>query len=211
MKPRTPLIAIPGALAVASAIAGIVWAATPARVPGDWTPTEEVVDDPTALVPDEELRDQLGGIDYVPGREALDPLLGDDPTGALIEIATTAGVDSGLRLRALRALAMYPGAATIAALDAEVAQWIDQKDGVELLYLGAAMRSLAVLAGDSAVHTIRPALDHDSKDVRAAAAAALGATGAKSASTWLYERLGVETDDMVKLALSDAIRALDEQ
>lgn len=79
-----------------------------------------------------------------------------------------------------------------------------------MLYLHAAVRSLGPIGGEAAVEPIRPLLDHDNKDTRAHAATALGATGSKDAKPWLYSRLGIETDEMVRLALSDAIRRLDE-
>jgi len=210
LRPRR-LVRATTVAVTAIACAGLVWATSPARFDSDdLLPIEDLLD-PTAITPPDELRDLLGGIDFVPAPAQLDPLLGDSPAGALIGLATAdADMDPGVRLRAFRALEHYPDAATTAALAATVANKLSVRAGVELLYLRAAVRSLGTIGGDAAVEPISPLLNHDSVDMRADAATALGATGSKAATPLLYDRLGIETDEMVRLALSNAIRRLDD-
>jgi hypothetical protein len=158
------------------------------------------------------IRDQLGGIDHVPDRETLDALFDDDDQAeaALIDLARnrTGEVDPGVRIRALRALALYSGKAVESALADAVDDHRLARDGVDIAYLRAAMQSLAVVAGKQAVRTIAPVLDHVIRDARAAAADALAATRDKLALTPLYGRLALETAPMVRLALEAAIRSL---
>lgn len=165
-----------------------------------------------ALSPaDQAVVELLSGIDFVPNRGALDDTLGQAAPSELIAIARggdPAMNDAGLRLRAYRALALYPGPDTESALQDAVMEHGQKSTGVDTLYLRAAMESLAVVAGADAVDTLSPMLDHPSRDVRAAAALALGATGSQSAIAPLRARLTVETVQQVRLALAQALRDL---
>jgi hypothetical protein len=63
---------------------------------------------------DSAVLDLLGGVDFVPLKSAIDDTLGAGAADELIAIAgdEEGGTDPGLRLRAYRALAEYPGPAT---------------------------------------------------------------------------------------------------
>jgi HEAT repeat protein len=158
---------------------------------------------------DPQVVEQLSGIDYVPTRGSLDEALGEAGLEALIAIARGEGdEDAGLRIRAYRALSLYPGSQTAAALHDAVAEHISVA-GVDTLYLQAAMSSLARIDGEGAVPSLGPMLDHPSRDVRAAAATALGETGSGDAIPLLRARLPLEAVIQVRLAIADALRALE--
>jgi HEAT repeat protein len=152
--------------------------------------------------------DLLSGVDYVPERATLDAVLGDPPENDLIAIATDTAADPGLRLRAYRALGQYPTDAARLALQAAIGSFAGATSGVEVLYLRAAMHSLAATAGDAAVPVIDDLLDSPSRDVRADAALSLGETGSASADPVLRARREVETVDQVKWAIDEALAAL---
>jgi HEAT repeat protein len=197
------------AIASVAALATLAGAAAP-MTDREWVSIDTVVTNPTAIAPGDELRDELGGVDYVPTREALDAVIGEAPALTLIALATAddGELDPGVRLRALRALEHYPGNDTELALTTSIESLAGANSGIDTLYLRAA---LAVVAGEDAIEIVAPSLGHANKDVRAAAATALGATGSADAKPWLYERLEVEDDAMVELAISAAIRALGER
>jgi hypothetical protein len=200
------------AIASVAALATLAGAAAP-MTDREWVSIDTVVTNPTAIAPGDELRDELGGVDYVPTREALDAVIGEAPALTLIALATAddGELDPGVRLRALRALEHYPGNDTELALTTSIESLAGANSGIDTLYLRAELRSLAVVAGEDAIEIVAPSLGHANKDVRAAAATALGATGSADAKPWLYERLEVEDDAMVELAISAAIRALGER
>jgi hypothetical protein len=160
----------------------------------------------------------LTAIDYVPSRADLEPVLGTDSEQAasyLKSLARDAGgdIEPAVRIRAYRALAEYPGLVTELALVDAVNQHRARTDGVEIAYLRAAMRSLALVGKVRAVDTLRIVLDHPSRDARAAAAAALALTESPDALPWLYQRRLIEESegvDQVLLALNAAIRALND-
>jgi hypothetical protein len=189
-------LAAAGALAVARAATGpaLPAAPPPAAAPGD-SPTVEA----------------LSGIDFIPNRATLDDVLGDSASSDLIAIASgqvSALNDSGVRLRAYRALALYPGDATAAALRDALARHGSAHNGVDTLYLRAAMGALAPVAGAAAVSDLAPLLDHPNQDVRTDAARALGATGSSDAIPPLRTRLSTETVQQVRLAIAEALREL---
>ncbi len=163
-------------------------------------------------IADQPLTEILSGIDYAPGRDALDDLMGDAAPDQLVAIArgTEASLDdAGLRIRAYRALALYAAPETEAALRAAVAEHGAVEHGVDTLYVRAAMDSLAVVAPDTAVPAIAPMLAHPSRDVRAGAARALGTTGSEAAVPYLRARLPDEPVLQVRLAIADALRRVD--
>lgn len=154
----------------------------------------------------------LSGVDYVPNRAALDDALGAavaaDDLVAIARGSAPESADPGVRIRAYRALGLYPGSATEAALRAALAENAAGA-GVETLYLRAAAESLVKVAGAGAVDDIVPLLDHASRDVRATAAVALGRTGSDAAVPSLRARLSVEEVGQVRLAIAEALRALE--
>ncbi|RMH45001.1 MAG: hypothetical protein D6689_01050 [Deltaproteobacteria bacterium] len=162
----------------------------------------------SVLVPGDPLRDLLGGVDYVPDRAALDGAIAGSPTDVLVALAQDAAADPGVRVRAVRALGLYPSDATRSALAALVAALRSSEAGYDLVLLRAALLSLGAVGGAGAAAAIAPALHHPSKDIRAAAATALGATGDKDAVAYLYEQLATEQDELVRQAISEALRRL---
>ena len=161
-----------------------------------------------AQVLDDPVEELLSGVDSVPSRTELDDAAGTDAEAELLVLAAEgSSADTGIRIRALRALAMYPSTESQTTLST-VIETRAGGGGVDTLYLRAAMRSLAVIATTDAVDTIAALLTHDSRDVRAAAARALAITGSPAAVPLLRDRLGVEPTLQVRLALSAAIREL---
>jgi HEAT repeat protein len=152
--------------------------------------------------------DLLGGVDYVPEKPVLDDALGDPPEDALIDIALSTDADPGMRIRAFRALAHYPGDPIRLVLINAIGSFSAATAGVEVLYLRAALHSLAAVAGENAVDAIAALLDSDSQDVRADAALALGETGSAAAETPLRDRRDIESVDQVKWAIDEALATL---
>ena len=153
----------------------------------------------------------LSGIDFIPSRSALDAALGAGAESDLIAIArgtAEESADPGVRIRAYRALALYPGAAVEAELRAAIFQHAGGA-AVDMVYLRAAADSLVELAGPDAVDDLVPLLDHASRDVRASAAFALGDTGSDDAAPPLRARLLVEEVGQVRLAIAEALRELE--
>lgn len=162
---------------------------------------------------DREVGDLLSGVDYVPGRAELDYALGDGAGARLIAIAHGADPEltsPGQRLRAYRALALYPDASTRRALGQTLASYGGIATGVATLYLRAAMASLVAVAGPEAVEPIVPLLQHPSLDVRADAARALGQSGSALAIDALSRQQLVEDSLQVQLAITEALRILQE-
>jgi HEAT repeat protein len=165
----------------------------------------------THLASDPEVVEILSGIDFVPQRDTLDEVMGAGAAQDLIDLARDleGEVDIGIRIRAYRALAHYPQPATAAALEAAVFEHAGAVSGSEVLLLRAAMHSLALVAGPDAVDAIAPRLNHSKRDVRAAAARALGETGAgQAARDLLLARRFVEEESQVILAIDEALRQL---
>jgi HEAT repeat protein len=160
-------------------------------------------------LPSAALVDALTGIDFVAQRPALDPLLGANPGDVLASIAASEVVDPGVRLRALRAIALYPSAASRAALANEIALHSAAISGTELLHLRAAVEALGLIGQPEDVAAVVPMLDkEESRDVRAAAAYALRDIGSTAASNPLRIRLNKEKKEQVRFAISDALRVL---
>ncbi|HTE56377.1 MAG TPA: HEAT repeat domain-containing protein [Kofleriaceae bacterium] len=188
--------------AIATGAAGLlgVWAAAAG---GGGPPTES----------GQTVADLLSGVEFVPSRVDLDSAMGDDANAELIAIAQGQDDDldsPGQRIRAYRALSLYPSTATETALRAALATYGSDRGGVGTLYVRAAMDALARCAGDAAVTPIAPLLDHESLDVRADAAHALGLTGSELAIAPLSDRQPIELSEQVKLAITEALRILGE-
>ncbi len=169
-----------------------------------------------------DLSEILSGVDFVPQKGDLDIILGASAPEDLISIAENPSEDPGVRIRAYRALAHYPGVATKEALASAIREHSDGEDsdgtpvalasiGVDTILLRAAMTSLATIAGADAVDRIQEMLNHDSRDVRAAAARALAVTGSADALPYLYERRDIEQVMQVRFAIEEAIRILTEE
>jgi hypothetical protein len=153
----------------------------------------------------------LSGVDFIPGKSTLDQVFSGAAEAGLIEIARDemGGGDPGLRLRAYRALALYDTPAVETALAEAVAEHhAGPKAGIGVLYLRAAAKSLAAVAGTSAVDALVPMLGHPRRDIRSGAAEALAITGAPAAIQPLRDQLAIEDDLQTRLALSAALRAL---
>jgi hypothetical protein len=190
---------------VAAGIAGVLLLALAIARAATYAPAEPPPGDARVV-------ELLSGIDYVPTRAALDDALGAAvATDDLIAIARGSAPesgDAGVRIRAYRALGLYPGTATATALRAGISEHA-AGGGVEILYLRAAIDSLVKVAGADAVDDIVPLLDHASRDVRATAAIALGHTGSDAAVAPLRARLSVEEVGQVRLAIAQALRELE--
>jgi HEAT repeat protein len=157
-----------------------------------------------------EIVDALTGIDFVAQKPTLDPLLGPTPIESLTQLASTqADVSPGIRLRALRALALYPSQEARDVLVAHIHAHAPASSGIEVLQLRTAVEALGLIGMPDDVADLVPLLDkEDSRDVRAAAARALRDIGATSAIAPLRARLGKETVPQVQFAISDALRVL---
>jgi HEAT repeat protein len=177
------------------AAVGVVAAATTLR--GD-----AVADKPLDVI-----TDALSGIDYVPTQPELDAIL-DAPVEDLIAIAADKGSDQGIRIRAYRALALYPTAESETALRQAILDHSIAVTGASVIYLRAAMESLVLVAVADAVDALTPQLDHPSRDIRTAAARALELTGSAAAVNPLRARLAIEDIEQVRQAITKALRAL---
>ncbi len=152
--------------------------------------------------------DLLSGVDYVPDKPELDDALGDPPEDELIAIATSDTADPGVRLRAYRALGHYPTDPTRVVLMTAISSYMSAVSGPEVLYLRAAMYSLAAVSGADAVLVLDDLLYSTSQDVRAEAALALGQTGAGTAVPLLRARRDMEQVPQVVWAIDEALRQL---
>ncbi len=137
---------------------------------------------------------------------ARSPSAGEDVVG---------GVDVGIRLRAIRALTLYcadPCAshevhATLLDLATDPL-YRDALRGNDLLVHRATLEAIGVLRVADDIAVLVPALDHPSRDIRAAAAHALRDLGNPAALTPLRTRYQAEQVDQVRIAISDALRVL---
>jgi HEAT repeat protein len=158
-----------------------------------------------AVDPEPEVRDLLGAIDFVPSRVDLDEIV---TLQQLIEIATDGQADAGVRIRALRALSLYPSLEASGALTTVIGLLGDHQRGTQVLHLRAAMESLAEIGGVDAVAVITPLLRNPSRDVRATAAHSLRIIGSVTAVPALRAQQAVETVPQVRFAITEAVRAL---
>jgi len=172
-------------------------------------------------VSNEDLIAILSGVDYVPTEPHIHDILGDSAPADLRNIARDETEDAGLRIRAYRALALYPSGDTESFLEQQIPEHGRDGDGnltttgIDTVYLRAAMHSMAIVAGGRGVNHIGPMLDHDVRDVRAAAARALATCGSPVAIPLLRDRHDVEKhlqnpSKQVLWALEEAIRTLSE-
>jgi HEAT repeat protein len=122
--------------------------------------------------------------------EPLSELLGDEDSGVAIAAVEALGTLSGAQLGARIQLALLHR-------DREVVK--------------SALRALAGVGDPSVPHHLVAALSHDAWDVRQLAAELIGEGGIESARPALAAQLAREHDDLVRAALSEALRALAEE
>lgn len=176
----------------------------------------------------DEERNTLTTIDQVPTKPQLDQVFGADALSRLATLATSPdsstdpqnGVDPGIKLRAIHALAKYCGnppdmpctATELAHQSVEqvVAATRSAQTGTQVLILRAAIETLGSMRVSTDVSQLTPLLDHPSRDIRAATARALRDLCNPQAITLLRARYNNEMTDQVKLAISEALRILGE-
>jgi HEAT repeat protein len=158
------------------------------------------------------IADLLSAADEAPTRERLDEVLGDAPLAELKQIAADDTLDLGIRLRATRALGLYPSIEARAALHQAMSERGDcVRDGAAVtgtpsLFMRAALEALGAMHDPLDVPRIAACLQANSRDLRVAAARALRDLGASTAVCPLQERRAVETVPQVQSAISEALR-----
>jgi hypothetical protein len=170
------------------------------------TVTTPAASDETARTPVESL---LYGIDFLPTAQELAQAGGDPATVAAI--ATNDGADPGVRLRAFRTLGQFDSPTAKASLTQSLTTLRDSLVPVDRLYVIAAAEALGEHGGVAAVDDLAALLAHESRDVRAAAATALGRTGAREACTALSAQVGSEDEPQVRAAINAALTDLGPQ
>lgn len=168
------------------------------------------------------LIDVLSGIDFIPEPEELG--IGHEELIAIARGRDADKLDPGMRVRAYSALAWY-GTATEAELQDAIAEYRARPLSSEsFVYLRAATESLAQVASPSkdmsesyAAGTFASLLEHDNRDIRAAAARAIGTYGSRKDNLALAEefqlrledRLAVEEVSQVRKAIEAALDDID--
>jgi len=166
----------------------------------------------------------LTPVDSTPDLTALDQLFGTSAMQSLMETAADPDADAGLSIRAVRALPAYcanqldPTVSEACATNTEPHDTIAsvvrlyQNDHTPqgLMKLRASIEALGLTRSSDPndVELLLPLTEHDSRDIRAASATALGNLCNTSAQAWLQQR---EVDDQslqVRAALAIAIRKL---
>jgi hypothetical protein len=133
------------------------------------------------------------------------------PVTDLIALARDIEADPGVRLRAYRAIGLYPGTAARTALIEDLEVLAAAQPGTEQLYLRAAIEALGEVGEPQDVDNLTPFLDYEpSRDIRAATADALRHLGCAclAATEPLDDRLDLETSQQVILAIHRALREL---
>jgi HEAT repeat protein len=168
------------------------------------------------------VQNTLTPIDTIPTKQQLDSAFNNSPQMALqnlSEIASDGAADVGIRLRAIHALAKYCGDAVTPcstsdlahqALAALIADSSSETTGAPVLLLRAAIETLGTLGVATDVGVLVPMLDHPSRDIRAAAARALQELCNTQAITPLRVRYSGEDIEQVRLAISEALRILNQ-
>lgn len=166
----------------------------------------------------------LTTIDSVPTQTQLDAAFGGPALGMLSSIAQDPAADVGIKLRAIHALAKYcvpiankcpDGDPAHQVLRAVIAANADQLDGSAVLVLRAAVESIGPLQVATDADPVPggiliPLLDHQSRDIRASAAHALRDICDPTAVPALRVRTQHEATNQVKLAISEALRILNQ-
>ena len=147
------------------------------------------------------LEEQLSGFDFL-------PVLAPTELTALIALANDDDVSQGVRLRALRSLGSFDDDVARASLTSAINTFRNTDDPTEQLYLIASLEALGEIGGTADVATLSGSLGHDRRDVRAAAARALGQTLEETACTPLKTLGSHERELQVRFAIDDALRNL---
>jgi len=128
----------------------------------------------------------------------------------LIAVAddAAAGLNPGVRIRAYRSLGLFQDDRARVGLTAAILRYRNSEEPVEQLYLIAALEALGAIGGDAQVPTLSGSLGHDRRDVRAAAARALGATHDQGACSALQSQRRSEPAGQVRLDIDQAIHDL---
>jgi len=167
-----------------------------------------------------EVRDLLGAIDFVPTEDMIDGVMGPSADLDLAELAADPQADPGIRLRALRGLALYPTDGARSTLYGVLGTLGTSTSGSDALLLRAAIEALGEIGGPDAVSAITPFLAVGStpdvctgmRDVRSTAADALRVIGSPTAVPALRARqvegVNKEPCEQVSLAITEALRAL---
>jgi hypothetical protein len=161
----------------------------------------------------------LTTIDTVPTRAQLDSAFDNSPAIALQNLSSIAAdetADTGIRLRAIHAVAKYCAIADACAtsdvahqvVTAIVTTTNDTSEGTALLVLRAGIETMGTMQVASDVTVLVPLLDHPSRDIRASTAGALQDLCNTQAITPLRVRYTSETTEQVQLAISEALRVL---
>ena len=168
----------------------------------------------------------LTTIDSVPTKDQIDDAFEDDPQQAKQNLAAIA-TDSdpspdaiSIRLRAIHALAKYCGAPPTTpctasdlahqSVTAVIAANPNANTGSDALILRAAIETLGAMKVSADVTVLTPLLSNPSRDIRAATARALRDLCNTQAISALRERYNPEPTLQVKLAISEALRILDQ-
>lgn len=170
----------------------------------------------------EQAQNTLSPIDSIPSRAQLDKAFDNDPVLALANLSTIAAddmADTGFRLRAIHALAKYCDTTPCTASDTAHAPLValvsqnvsfSQISGSPVLVLRAAIETLGPMGVSTDVDLLIPLLEHPVRDIRAATARALRDLCNSQAITPLRVQKAKETTEQVKLAISEALRALEQ-
>ncbi len=157
----------------------------------------------------------LSAIDSVPTKGQLDFLFNNDALAGLTT-AAQASDKPGVQLRAIHALVQYcaPPCSDLDPAHAPLVQILTDNAtataGSQLLVLRAAIESLGPMQQPLDADRLTPFLNHPSRDVRATTALALGDLCNTTAVSALRTRLQNEPVAQVQLAISSALRALNQ-
>jgi hypothetical protein len=211
VTPRAVTAIVVAACATVAVVAGATGPIhLPVDVPPDQVHALSGIDDPISG----ERGNQLIESSLCP--EIPGGCIGNEPVDTLIQLARDPDGDPGVRIRAYRALGLYPTANTALSLD--LGSMGAAPAGTDQLYLRAVIEALGEIGGPTDVTKITPFLDFEaSRDIRAAAADALRTIGCQcdAARNPLHARLQnkqdgtpIETSQQVVLAIQRALRDL---
>jgi hypothetical protein len=156
----------------------------------------------------------LTSIDGVPNPAQLEALIPDALGTLRAHARSETGNQTRIRLSAIRAISLWPPSAeNQLTLKLVLANNLLLNSGASVLLAQAAIESLGRQAGaldTELVTAVSDSLTHSSRDIRFAAARALRQIGAVSALDALYARRDTENVPAVRLAITEAIQALNE-
>lgn len=177
----------------------------------------------TGVAITDDVLNTLTQIDTVPTKTQIDTAFGSgvDPVTNLSAIAQDTESDTGVRVRAIHGLGKYcsdpcdENDVVHQALVTLINSTKDETIGQPLVLLRAAIETLGALdvtatVSGSDVNLLVTLLAHTSRDIRAATARALRDLCNSNAVVPLRTRYTIEPTDQVKLAISDALRVLEQ-